>query len=114
MERRIGSNCPRRRTAASRSPTAEMASPRSMEWTMRVNEVVACIGLFALPSVVTAQAPPKVHELKASVATVHRGFFDASLTPVLTVDSGDIVRLETASGNPRYFESIGVPKEKIP
>ena len=81
---------------------------------MSVKEVLACIGLFALPSVGTAQVPPKVHELKASVATVHRGFFDASLTPVLTVDSGDIVRLETATGNPRYFESIGVPKEKIP
>ena len=34
--------------------------------------------------------------------------------PVLTIDSGDIVRLETATGNPRYFESLGVPKEKIP
>jgi len=81
---------------------------------MRVKEVAACIGWFALSSVVTAQGPPKVHELKASVATVHRGFFDASLKPVVTIDSGDIVRLETASGNPRYFESIGVPKDKIP
>ncbi len=33
---------------------------------------------------------------------------------MLTIDSGDIVRLETATGNPRYFETIGVPKEKIP
>jgi acetamidase/formamidase len=45
---------------------------------------------------------------------VHRSFLDATLAPVLTVDSGDSIRLETASGNPRYFESIGVPKEKIP
>jgi acetamidase/formamidase len=45
---------------------------------------------------------------------VHRNFFDASLKPVLTIDSGDIVRLETATGNPRYFEKLGVPKEKIP
>src|SRR4030095_4900569 len=82
--------------------------------TMRMKQVVACIGLIALPAVATAQGQPKVHDLKASVATVHRGFFDASLKPVLTVDSGDIVRLETASGNPRYFESIGVPKDKIP
>jgi acetamidase/formamidase len=57
---------------------------------------------------------PKVHELKASPATVHRGFFDAALKPVLTINSGDIVRLETASGNPSFFESIGVPREKIP
>src|SRR4029453_12664121 len=84
------------------------------ERTMRVIEAVACIGLVALPSTATAQGSPKVHELKASPATVHRGFFDASLNPVLTIDSGDIVRLETASGNPRYFEKLGVPKDKIP
>src|SRR5262249_24865772 len=52
--------------------------------------------------------------LKASPTTVHRGFFDASLKPVLTIDSGDIIRLETVSGNPRYFEKLGVPREKIP
>src|SRR5262245_66691309 len=68
----------------------------------------------ALPVVAGAQSSPPVHELKASPATVHRGFFDASLKPVLTIDSGDIVRLETATGNPRWFESVGVPKEKIP
>ena len=45
---------------------------------------------------------------------MHRGFFDASLKPVLTIDSGDIVRLETATGNPRWFEKLGVPKDKIP
>jgi acetamidase/formamidase len=82
--------------------------------TMRGKQVLAGICLFVVPSMVTAQAPPKIHELKASVATVHRGFFDASLKPVLTIDSGDIVRLETATGNPRYFESLGVPREKIP
>jgi acetamidase/formamidase len=82
--------------------------------TMRGKQVLAGICLFVVPSMVTAQAPPRIHELKASVATVHRGFFDASLKPVLTIDSGDIVRLETATGNPRYFESLGVPREKIP
>jgi acetamidase/formamidase len=63
---------------------------------------------------VRAQSSPKVHDLKASPTTVHRGFFDASLKPVLTIDSGDVVRLETATGNPRYFEKLGVPKDKIP
>ncbi|MDR3415132.1 MAG: acetamidase/formamidase family protein [Nevskia sp.] len=61
-----------------------------------------------------APAAPHTYELKASPTTVHRGFFDASLPPVLTIESGDIVHLETATGNPRYFESLGVPKEKIP
>ena len=45
---------------------------------------------------------------------MHRWFFDASLKPVLTIDSGDIVRLWTTTGNPRYFESLGVPKDRIP
>jgi acetamidase/formamidase len=69
---------------------------------------------FALCICVSAYAAPKVHELKATPATVHRGFFDATLPPVLTIDSGDIVKLETATGNPRWFENLGVPKEKIP
>src|SRR5215208_329696 len=81
---------------------------------MRVTYVALFAGLWFVPAVVNAQTAPKVHELKASPATVHRGFFDASLPPVLTIDSGDIVRLETATGNPRYFEKLGVPKEKIP
>jgi acetamidase/formamidase len=82
---------------------------------MRVVLVVTVlVGFFALPSTAAGQSAPRIHELKASPATVHRGFFDATLKPVLTIDSGDIVRLETASGNPRFFESIGVPKDKIP
>lgn len=76
--------------------------------------VIASVLLFSLPPVAAAQESPRTHELKASPATVHRGFFDASLKPVLTINSGDAVRLETATGNPRYFESLGVPKERIP
>ena len=81
---------------------------------MRASAAIACGLLFALPCPAAPQGAPATHELKASPATVHRGFFDASLQPVLTIDSGDIVRLETATGNPRYFESLGVPKERIP
>ena len=81
---------------------------------MKILTFAVCAALCAIPSVSTAQNAPKTHDLRASPSTVHRGFFDATLKPVLTIDSGDIVRLETASGNPRFFESIGVPKEKIP
>jgi acetamidase/formamidase len=59
-------------------------------------------------------AAERTHVLKPSKETVHIGFFDATLKPALTIDSGDVVRLETASGNPRYYENLGVPKEKIP
>ena len=47
-----------------------------------------------------------VHELKASPSTTHISFFDASLEPVLRIESGDVVRLETATGNPRWFPSL--------
>jgi acetamidase/formamidase len=81
---------------------------------MRSKGIVAFVSLLALPALLNAQGASKIHELKASPATVHRNFFDASLKPVLTMDSGDIVRLETATGNPRWFEKLGVPKDKIP
>ena len=80
---------------------------------MRTKLVVLCMGSVALFAT-AAPAEEKVHELRASPSTVHRSFFDASLKPVLTIDSGDIVRLWTTTGNPRYFERLGVPKEKIP
>lgn len=38
------------------------------------------------------------HILKASADTVHWGYFDAGLPPVLEIDSGDLVRIETVSG----------------
>ena len=37
---------------------------------------------------------PTLHELPATPATVHWGYFDPSLEPVLTVRSGDLVRIE--------------------
>ena len=81
---------------------------------MRSQAFAICVGALVLGATTEAQSAEAIHELKASPTTVHRGFFDASLKPVLTIDSGDIVRLWTATGNPRYFESLGVPKEKIP
>jgi acetamidase/formamidase len=82
---------------------------------MIAGRVAVCVALAAVPAAAQGQnAPPRTHELKASASTVHRGFFDASLKPVLTIASADIVRLETASGNPKWFENLGVPKEKIP
>ena len=77
----------------------------------RIAQVFLC--LVAAATTAMAQSPT-IHDLKATPATVHRGFFDASLKPVLRMNSGDLVRLETSTGNPRYFEKLGVPKDKIP
>jgi acetamidase/formamidase len=41
----------------------------------------------------------KQHNLRANPKTVHRGFFAASLAPVLTIESGDTVTITTLSGN---------------
>jgi acetamidase/formamidase len=37
----------------------------------------------------------RIHELAATPATVHWGYFDRTLEPVLTVASGDLVAIET-------------------
>src|SRR6202521_4303902 len=81
---------------------------------MRSQALGICVTAIVICAAGQAQGEEKIHELKAPPTTVHRGFFDASLKPVLTIDSGDIVRLWTTTGTPRYFESRGVPKEKIP
>jgi acetamidase/formamidase len=40
------------------------------------------------------------HRLDAAPDTVHWGFFDAALKPLITVDSGDTVTISTVSGQP--------------
>ena len=42
----------------------------------------------------------KHHTLPASPETVHWGYFDARLKPVLTIDSGDRVTIDSVSGGP--------------
>jgi acetamidase/formamidase len=51
------------------------------------------------------------HHLRSSPETVHWGYFDASLQPVLTIDSGDRVTVETVSGAPEVMPKSGF---KIP
>jgi acetamidase/formamidase len=43
------------------------------------------------------------HLLRSNPDTVHWGFFDGALKPVLTVDSGDRVVIECVSGNPDWL-----------
>ena len=40
---------------------------------------------------------PKTHRLDAGAETVHWGYFDAKLPPLLTIDSGDTVTISTVS-----------------
>ena len=52
------------------------------------------------------------HTLSSSPETVHWGYFDAALPPVLTVDSGDTVTLHCVSGGPE--EMPGPPYVVLP
>ena len=79
----------------------------------KLMSAIVCV-VLALGMTAGACIAETTHELKASPATVHRGFFDGTLKPVLTIESGDRVRLWTATGNPKYYEGLGVPKDKIP
>ena len=58
----------------------------------------------------------RVHELMPSPQTVHVGNFNAALKPVLTVDSGDIVVLESAGAiEPAAVDQSGVvPPSAVP
>jgi acetamidase/formamidase len=47
------------------------------------------------------------HTLPAGAATCHWGFFDATLEPVLTVESGDTVTMDTVSGPADILPSDG-------
>lgn len=53
------------------------------------------------------------HRLTAGPDTVHWGWFDATMEPVLTVDSGDRITVETVSGGPSNLpgEGFHVPPE---
>jgi len=76
--------------------------------------MAALFSSLALCAAAGAASAQTIHEIKPTPATVVYGYYDAKQKPVLTIASGDVVRLWTATGNPRYFESIGVPKDKIP
>ena len=51
--------------------------------------------LFVLGGCATVGQAGKVHSLKATPQTVHTGFFDPTIPPVLRIDSGDTVALNT-------------------
>ena len=63
-----------------------------------------------------AAAAGESFELKATPATVAWGYYSGQAKPVLTVHSGDTVRMQTLStcGSPERLQSEGVRAEQIP
>ena len=76
--------------------------------------------LIALPALVSLAAAsalahaPKTHRLEATPATVAYGYYWADAPPVLRIDSGDIIDVDTLLTNtPTGLAKAGVPDDKI-
>lgn len=61
----------------------------------------------------TVPASEAEHFLKAAPDTVAWGYYDGSLAPVLTVDSGDVVNVETLITGARMSRVLNVPESFI-
>jgi acetamidase/formamidase len=77
--------------------------------------VVACIGIAAFAATLAAHAhPPRTHRLEATPTTVAYGYYWSEAPPVLRIDSGDIIDVDTLLTNtPTGLARAGVPDEKI-
>ena len=59
-------------------------------------------------------AAARTHVLPSRPETIHWGFFDGGLEPVLTIDSGDRVVVESVSGNPEWMPPPASGFEVLP
>jgi len=67
--------------------------------------------LFTL--IAAAALPAAEYKLKVSPETLAWGYYWAAAKPVLTVRSGDVVEIQTVSGNPEILERAGLPADQI-
>jgi acetamidase/formamidase len=78
---------------------------------VRLVVLAATAAILALPSAQAAE-----YTVMPSPQTVHVGYFSAALKPVLTIESGDIVTIETVGGpDPADVDASGVvPPSAVP
>ena len=78
----------------------------------RLRAVMICALCAAVPSV-GAQSP-RTHRLEATPTTVAYGHYWAETRPVLTIESGDIIDVDTLlTSTPNALEKAGVPASEI-
>jgi acetamidase/formamidase len=77
--------------------------------------IAVCMGCAALAAAaVSAAHPPKTHRLEVTPNTVAYGYYWADAAPVLHIDSGDIIDVDTLLTNtPAGLAKAGVPDDKI-
>jgi acetamidase/formamidase len=82
---------------------------------MRIAQLV-CAGV-ALGTLLVAHAQPsksKTHRLEATPSTVVYGYYWSQAQPVLRIDSGDIIDVDTLLTNtPEGLAKAGVPESKV-
>src|SRR6185503_3323670 len=76
---------------------------------------VIVVVLAATVTTAAGQAPAgKTHRLEATPQTIAYGYYDAAAPPVLTIDSGDIIDVDTLLTNvPERLERAGVPPNQV-
>jgi acetamidase/formamidase len=57
---------------------------------------------------------PKTHDIKATPETTFYRYLDADAKPVLTINSGDIIKLETATGDACLLRAAGCAEGEDP
>jgi len=91
--------------------------PRTVEGRARIAIALLIAGVVAVPAVFSPRdALSAEYTLMPSPQTVHIGHFSAALKPVLTINSGDIVTIETATSlDPVEIDQSGaVPPSVVP
>ena len=79
-----------------------------------VSTLVLLATLVPLGAASAFAHPPKTHRLEATPATVAYGYYWADAPPVLRIDSGDIIDVDTLLTNtPTGLAKAGVPDDKI-
>jgi len=75
---------------------------------------IAAISAAAATAAAAAGHTPKTHRLEATPSTVAYGYYWADATPVLRIDSGDIIDVDTLLTNtPAGLAKAGVPDAKV-
>jgi acetamidase/formamidase len=81
---------------------------------MKTASALLIAGVVAATAAFAAAQTPKTHRLEATPATVAYGYYWADAVPVLRIDSGDIIDVDTLLTNtPAGLVKVGVPEEKI-
>jgi acetamidase/formamidase len=72
------------------------------------------LAVFSAAAGGAAAHPPETHRLEATPSTVAYGYYWADAAPVLSIDSGDIIDVDTLLTNtPSGLAKAGVPDDKI-